>query len=182
MDGKDLREQKLRDMELREQELREQELRDMALRDKIYDIIMDVAHSSQLHTLAKSDNQKKAFEMKMEEAVEELFELLSGQQLVEQRMVELPMEDPTPQKQPNPQEPSLREFTVDELARFDGSQGNPAYVGVNGNVYDVTKNNHWAGGTHFGLNAGQNHTNDFMVCHSGMVQILEGLTVIGKMV
>ena len=37
-----------------------------------------------------------------------------------------------------------RTFTIEELAKFDGKNGRPAYVAVNGMVYDVTNNRAWA--------------------------------------
>jgi cytochrome b involved in lipid metabolism len=40
----------------------------------------------------------------------------------------------------------LREFTLEELAQFNGKDGNPAYVAVNGKVYDVTDVPAWRGG------------------------------------
>lgn len=46
-------------------------------------------------------------------------------------------------------------FTPQELSGFDGKDGNPAYVAVNGIVYDVTNNAAWAAATHFGLMAGK---------------------------
>jgi len=39
-------------------------------------------------------------------------------------------------------------FTVQELAGFDGKNGKPAYVAVDGVVYDVTGSANWPGGKH----------------------------------
>ena len=39
-------------------------------------------------------------------------------------------------------------FTLKELARFDGREGRPAYVAVDGTVYDVSASARWAGGQH----------------------------------
>ena len=41
-----------------------------------------------------------------------------------------------------------REFTLEELATYDGSMGRPAYVAVNGIVYDVSLEKTWGGATH----------------------------------
>ena len=49
-------------------------------------------------------------------------------------------------------------FTLQELSKYDGKDGNPAYVAVNGTVYDVTNNAAWAAATHFGLKAGKDLT------------------------
>jgi len=42
----------------------------------------------------------------------------------------------------------LKEFTLEELARYNGTDGKPAYVAVKGIVYDVTDAKLWQGGTH----------------------------------
>jgi predicted heme/steroid binding protein len=41
-----------------------------------------------------------------------------------------------------------RTFTTEELAAFSGQNGQPAYVAVDGVVYDVTGSPNWPGGTH----------------------------------
>lgn len=75
---------------------------------------------------------------------------------------------------------TTRSFTSDELALYNGKNGNPAYVAVNGVVYDVTNNPAWAAATHFGLNAGNDVTNEFASCHAGE-NILSKLPVVGKL-
>jgi predicted heme/steroid binding protein/rubrerythrin len=72
----------------------------------------------------------------------------------------------------------VREFTLSELAQFDGSMGRPAYVAVNGIVYDVSNNATWGGGTHFGLDAGKDLTPEFQSCH-GIESILAKLPKVG---
>jgi predicted heme/steroid binding protein len=52
-------------------------------------------------------------------------------------------------------ETTERVFTTSELATFNGQNGQPAYVAVDGVVYDVTNNPSWAGGNHRGVQAGQ---------------------------
>jgi predicted heme/steroid binding protein len=58
-----------------------------------------------------------------------------------------------------------KQFTMDELAQYDGSAGKPAYVAVGGTVYDVSVQGGWGGGTHFGLYAGKDLTAHFLACH-----------------
>lgn len=72
-------------------------------------------------------------------------------------------------------------FTLQELSKYDGKGGNPAYVAVNGIVYDVTNNAAWAAATHFGLTAGKDLTNAFASCHAGQ-PILSKLKIVGKLV
>ena len=76
---------------------------------------------------------------------------------------------------------AVRSFTLDELSRYNGRNGNPAYVAVNGVVYDVTNNAAWGGATHFGLAAGTDVTNQFASCHAGQ-PVLSKLKVVGKMI
>ncbi|WP_432409219.1 cytochrome b5 domain-containing protein [Wukongibacter sp. M2B1] len=70
------------------------------------------------------------------------------------------------------------EFTIEELARYDGSNGRSAYVAVNGVVYDVSSEATWGGGTHFGIYAGRDVTNEFLRCH-GSEEILKNLPRVG---
>lgn len=73
-----------------------------------------------------------------------------------------------------------REFTLSELNQYDGSMGKPAYVAVNGIVYDVSNALSWGGATHFGLQAGKDLTAEFQSCH-GMAQILQKLPKVGTL-
>ena len=75
----------------------------------------------------------------------------------------------------------IRSFTIAELAKYNGKNGNPAYVAVNGAVYDVTNNAAWAAATHFGFSAGKESSKEFESCHAGQT-ILNNLKVIGKLV
>ncbi|MBK5239647.1 MAG: cupin domain-containing protein [Clostridium sp.] len=71
-----------------------------------------------------------------------------------------------------------KEFTESELAQYDGTMGKPAYVSVNGIVYDVSDNSKWSGGMHFGLTAGKDLTSQFESCH-GVSSILAKLPKVG---
>lgn len=74
-----------------------------------------------------------------------------------------------------------RNFTLQELERYNGKNGNPAYVAVNGTVYSVTDNAAWGAATHFGLTAGKDLTNEFARCHAGQ-DILNKLKIVGKLI
>lgn len=72
-----------------------------------------------------------------------------------------------------------RVLTVEELAEYDGSNGKPAYIAVNGIVYDVSLEATWGGGTHFGLYAGNDLTSQFITCHDGRLEVLRNLPEVG---
>lgn len=78
----------------------------------------------------------------------------------------------------NEQYREQKKFTLDELSQYDGSNGKPAYVSVKGIVYDVSKEGSWSGGTHNGLFAGKDLTNQLNSCH-GMTEILDNAPIVG---
>ena len=44
----------------------------------------------------------------------------------------------------------LEEFTLKDLADYNGRGGNRAYVAYKGKVYDVTESSYWTDGDHLG--------------------------------
>lgn len=77
------------------------------------------------------------------------------------------------------QRDSLKVFTASELSRYNGRNGNPAYVALRGKVYDVTAEEAWQGGSHSGLQAGRDLTAEFNGCHSDRPDILINLPQVG---
>lgn len=62
---------------------------------------------------------------------------------------------------PAPVEENLveeRVFTLEELKAYNGKEGSPAYIAVNGMVYDVSNSSRWRDGNHNGFDAGQDLT------------------------
>ena len=51
-----------------------------------------------------------------------------------------------------------KKITKSELSKFNGKNGNPAYVGYKGKVYDVTASMQWSEGDHLGHEAGKDLT------------------------
>jgi predicted heme/steroid binding protein len=76
--------------------------------------------------------------------------------------------------QPMPQ----KNFTLSELGRYNGENGQPAYVAVNGVVYDVTTV--FVRGKHFTHLAGQELTGAFLRQH--VPSALSGYPVVGMLV
>ena len=77
---------------------------------------------------------------------------------------------------------ALRTFTAEELAKYDGKNGNPAYVAVNGTVYDVSSVPEWQGGNHWGrFQAGRDLSEEIKKSPHG-VSKLETVPVVGTYV
>ncbi len=73
-------------------------------------------------------------------------------------------------------------FNQTELAKYDGQNGQPAYVAVDGVVYDVTGVAAWAGGKHHGNLAGHELTAVIDQRSPHGRRVLDKLTVVGKYV
>lgn len=71
--------------------------------------------------------------------------------------------------------------TPDQLAQNNGKNGTPAYVAVNGVVYNMTDVPAWAAATHFGMTAGQDLTEEFLACHANQSIILNRLQEVGRL-
>lgn len=73
-------------------------------------------------------------------------------------------------------------FTLEELATYNGKDGQPAYVAVDGVVYDVTASPEWTNGEHkMGVTAGQDLTDIIKEKSPHGVAILEKFPVVGKL-
>ena len=73
-----------------------------------------------------------------------------------------------------------KKFTVNELSQFNGKDGNPAYVGYKGKVYDVTESYQWVDGEHLGHVAGKDLTDQMEIApHSE--DVMERMKVIGEL-
>lgn len=72
-------------------------------------------------------------------------------------------------------------FTVDELKKYNGQNGNPAYVAVNGTVYDVTHAKGWKNGKHrSGIVAGMDLTKALADSPHGD-SVLKDLPIVGTL-
>ena len=73
------------------------------------------------------------------------------------------------------------DVSLSELGDYNGKDGNPGYIAVDGVVYDVTDNEAWAGGEHNDLPAGFDYTDEILESPHGE-EFLENLEVVGNLV
>ncbi len=75
-----------------------------------------------------------------------------------------------------------RKFTVEELQKFDGLDGNPAYIAYKEKVYDVTDSSFWLGGDHLGAHqAGKDLTAEMDLAPHGP-ENLDRVKLVGSLV
>jgi len=84
---------------------------------------------------------------------------------------------PTPTVPP-PSSSEQRVFTLDELKKYNGQNGNGAYIAIDGLVYDVTNAPKWQNGRHQRLAAGNDLSKDISSSPHGK-DILKSLSVVG---
>lgn len=75
----------------------------------------------------------------------------------------------------------MKEFTLEELLRFNGKDGNPTYIALQGKVYDVSKSRLWPKGLHMKRHAsGKDLSADISAAPHG-TEILERYPQVGTL-
>lgn len=72
-------------------------------------------------------------------------------------------------------------LTEQELSEFNGRNGKPPYVAIDGIVYDLSKINKWKNGKHHGMLAGQVLTEEYYRCHSKKLNLIKKSKVVGRL-
>lgn len=75
----------------------------------------------------------------------------------------------------------MLQLTLEELAAFNGQNGKPAYVAVDGIIYDETNVKAWVGGKHKGYSAGTDISAVIKKSPHG-ASVLKKRTVVGKII
>ena len=75
----------------------------------------------------------------------------------------------------------LKVFTLEELSAYNGLDGSPAYVAVDGVVYDFTNLGAWRNGKHNGFTAGRDLTDEILNVSPHGVKNLEGVPIVGSL-
>jgi predicted heme/steroid binding protein len=77
----------------------------------------------------------------------------------------------------------LLSLTVEQLAHYNGADGNPSYVAIDGIIYDVSPIKAWRKGKHKGRHVAGNELSDELKKNSPHgPKVLKKLKVVGKLV
>ena len=87
----------------------------------------------------------------------------------------------SPNGDQSPSDEDKISLTLSELAEYDGKDGNPAYVAVDGVIYDVSDSNLWTNGDHNGFEAGRDLSEGIKSSPHG-VAILSRMPIVGEIV
>jgi len=75
----------------------------------------------------------------------------------------------------------MQTFTTAELAKYDGTGGNPAYVAYKGKVYDLSDGPNWSDGSHYMHSAGEDLTEEMETSpHSD--DVMNDFPVVGELI
>jgi predicted heme/steroid binding protein len=74
------------------------------------------------------------------------------------------------------------ELTLNELEKYNGKDGNPAYIAVDGVIYDVTESKLWKDGEHNGYKAGKDLTEEIKKISPHGTSVLKKMKEVGKIV
>jgi len=91
---------------------------------------------------------------------------------------EMPVETNSTGNDISSSQSSEKTFTLEELKKYDGKNGNASYVAVDGDVYDL--NSIFKSGVHFEHIAGQELTNAFYTRHAKSA--ISKYPIVGKLV
>jgi len=93
-----------------------------------------------------------------------------------------PAEDQTePDEESAGDDAGLATFTMEEIAQYDGKDGRPAYIVVDGVVYDVSNVRQWSSGVHYGFEPGADVTDALAAAPHGANQ-LNSAEIVGTVV
>lgn len=73
-------------------------------------------------------------------------------------------------------------LTMSELKKYNGQNGKPAYIAVEGVVYDVSSSPLWKGGNHKGYEAGNDLTQEIMESSPHGAGVMKKFPIVGKLI
>lgn len=98
----------------------------------------------------------------------------------EQPAVTAPITEP--ESEPSASETEMMVFTKDQLEEYDGDDGMPIYIAIDGIVYDVSDISAWAGGKHQDLVEAGDDLSDYIKNAPHGKTVLENLPIVGTLV
>jgi predicted heme/steroid binding protein len=72
-------------------------------------------------------------------------------------------------------------LTLDELSKYNGQNGSPAYIAIDGVIYDVTSVPQWKDGKHNGFTAGSDLTDAIKNVSPHGISKLKSVPIVGKL-
>lgn len=111
-----------------------------------------------LMTLAKNDENLKKYKEKIESIFKE-FDKNNNREEAQDMLI----------------------LTPEELAEFNGKDNKPAYITIDGMIYDVTNIELFNESPHNELQLGKDLTSEFKECHGGDMSFLKNISVVGML-
>ena len=75
-----------------------------------------------------------------------------------------------------------KDMNLEELSKYNGKDGNPAYVAIDGVIYDVTKSKYWKNGEHMNRATAGNDLSEVIKQAPHSKDKLKKFPVIGNLV
>jgi predicted heme/steroid binding protein len=77
---------------------------------------------------------------------------------------------------------TTQNFTLTQLAQYDGTNGAASYIAVDGVVYDVTNDSNWTNGMHQGMHLAGTDCTVIFASSPHSSTILADYTIVGNLV
>ncbi len=76
----------------------------------------------------------------------------------------------------------MEKFTKEQLAKFNGQNGEPTYIAYKGKVYDVTGSNLWEMGEHQGMHVSGEDLTKELADAPHEEEVFERFPVVGELI
>ena len=74
----------------------------------------------------------------------------------------------------------ILKLTEKELALYNGKNGMPAYISIDGTIYDISDVPELKDESHSGIKSGADYSELFKKCHNDDINILSKLKIVGE--